>query len=142
MAWSAAPPLHVRALEFLLTIFTFEVCCATAATLALTVILKYGIVAVLLSPLTAVRFLHAFWRGLKFPQFVIFVNTTPDAVANRTADVVLKRAKDSDNDAGEVADAPVPRAVPAAPADAVPAVDPVPAAAPNAAAPQPQIRRR
>lgn len=147
MAWSSAPPLHVRFVEFLLAVFTFEVCCATVATLAVTVIVKYGIVAVLLSPLTALRFLHAFWRGLKFPQFVVFVNTTPDAVANRTADVVLKRAKDSDLDAGEVADAPVGRAVPAAPDGAVAAavVDPAAAAAaPNAAAPaaQSQIRRR
>lgn len=145
MAWSSAPPVHVRFLEFLAAVFTFEVCCATVATLAVTVIVKYGIVAVLLSPLTALRFLHAVWRGIKFPQFIVFVNTTPDAVANRTADLVLKRAKDSnDNDAGEVPDAPVGRGAPPAPADGGPAVvvgDPV---APNSGAPaaQSQIRRR
>jgi len=138
MPWSSAPPLHVRFIEALLGLFTFvtfEVCCATVATLLVTVIVKYGIMAVLLSPLTALRFLHAAWRGLRWPQFVIFVNTTPDAVANKTADVVLKRAKDdnNDDDAGEVPDAPMDRVVPEGVA-AAPNPNPAPAA-------QPQIRR-
>ena len=141
MPWSSAPPLHVRFIEAILALFgllTFEVCFATVATLAVTVIVKYGIMAVLLSPLTALRFLHAFWRGLRWPQFVIFVNTTPDAVANKTADVVLKRAKDDNNDAGEVPDAPMVRVVPEAVDLAAVAAAPNPNPAPAA---QPQIRR-
>lgn len=84
--------------ERLLAFFSLEVLASMTAALILGSIGRWGLVPVLLSPVTLLVGIYNCVRSFRMPAFVFVVGTTETRFAEQTADVVLRKVAEQRNE--------------------------------------------